>query len=116
MEIWHNPRCSKSRAALKLIEERGESPTVRRYLDDPPTRDELERTLTALGLEPWDIARLGEQRARELGLQTLEHDRDVWIGLLAENPILIERPIVVADDGRAVVGRPVESVLDLIGR
>jgi arsenate reductase len=116
MEIWHNPRCSKSRAALALIEERGESPTVRRYLDDPPTREELEGTLDALGLEPWDIARLGEKRAGELGLRTLEHDRGVWIGLLADNPILIERPIVVGDDGRAVLGRPVESVLDLLDR
>ena len=116
MEIWHNPRCSKSRAALALVEERGEAHTVRRYLDDPPSRNELKRTLDALGLEPWDIARFGEKRARELGLRDLERDRDTWIAMLADNPILIERPIVVGDDGRAVLGRPAESVLDLLDR
>ena len=116
MEIWHNPRCSKSRAALALIEEQGQSPTVRRYLDDPPSPAELERTLDALGLEPWDVARLGEKRAKELGLRAMEHDRDAWIAVLVDNPILIERPIVVGDDGRAVLGRPAESVLDLLDR
>lgn len=114
MEIWHNPRCSKSRQTLALIEERGIKPEVRRYLDDPPTAAELERALEGLGLEPWEIARLGEPRARELELSGMEHDRAAWIEVLVDNPILIERPIVIGDDGRAAIGRPPESVLDLI--
>lgn len=114
MEIWHNPRCSKSRQALALITERGVEPAVRRYLDQPPTAAELEAALDALGLEPWEIARMGERRAGELGLRDLEHDRGAWVALLAENPILIERPIVIGDDGRAALGRPPERVLDLL--
>jgi arsenate reductase len=115
MEIWHNPRCSKSRQTLALIEERGGEPAVRRYLDEPPSAAELERALTALGLEPWEITRMGEDRARELGLADRERDRGAWIELLAANPILIERPIVIADDGRAILGRPPERVRDLLG-
>lgn len=115
MEIWHNARCSKSRAALRLLEDGGGEPVVRRYLDDPPTAAELDAALTALGLEPWEIARSGEARARELGLADLGHDREAWIELLVANPILIERPIVIADDGRAVLGRPPERVGELLG-
>lgn len=114
MEIWHNPRCSKSRQALALISERGVEPEVRRYLERPPTAAELEAALDALGLEPWEIARMGEARARELGLGDLEHDRAAWIELLVANPILIERPIVIGADGRAALGRPPERVLDLL--
>ena len=114
MEIWHNPRCSKSRQALKLREEGGADPAVRRYLDEPPTTAELDAALTALRLEPWEITRMGEARAKELGLKDLARDRDAWIELLAANPILIERPIVIADDGRAVLGRPPERVSTLL--
>ncbi len=113
MEIWHNPRCSKSRQALKLLEDAGAEPVVRRYLDEPPTAAELDAALTALGLEPWDIARTGEARAKELGLKGMEHDRDAWVELMTANPVLIERPIVIAD-GRAVVGRPPERVAELL--
>ena len=115
MEIWHNPRCSKSRQTLALITERGAEPAVRHYLDDPPTAAELERALGALGLEPWEITRMGEGRARELGLADREHDRGAWIELLVANPILIECPIAIADDGRAILGRPPERVLELLG-
>ncbi len=114
MEIWHNPRCSKSRQALTLLEDAGAEPVVRRYLDEPPTAAELDGALTALGLEPWDIARTGEARAKELGLKDMDHDRDTWIELMVANPILIERPIVIAADGRAVVGRPPERVTELL--
>lgn len=114
MEIWHNPRCSKSRQALKLLEDAGAEPEVRRYLEDPPTAAEIDAALSALGLEPWEIARTGEARAKELGLKDIERDRDAWIELLVANPILIERPIVIADDGRAVVGRPLEAVSKLL--
>ena len=114
MEIWPNPRCSKSRQALKLREDAGVEPEVRRYLDDPPTTAELDAALSALGLEPWEIARTGEERAKELGLSGIEHDRATWIELMVANPVLIERPIVIADDGHAVVGRPTERVTELL--
>ena len=114
MQIWHNPRCSKSRQALALLEGRGVEPRVRRYLDDPPSAAELDETLTALGLEPWDITRFGEARAKELGLRGADREREAWIEILAANPILIERPIVVADDGRAALGRPPEDVEALL--
>ena len=113
MELWHNPRCSKSRQALALLEERGIRPEVRRYLDAPPTVAELEAALDALGKEPWEIARLGEGRAKELGLRDMPHDRGRWVEVLAANPILIERPIAIEGD-RARLGRPPEDVLDLV--
>jgi arsenate reductase len=114
VDLWHNPRCSKSRAAKAILDERGTEYTERRYLDDPPTAEELDRVLTALGKEPWEIARLGEPVAAELGLKEWEHDRARWIEAMVANPILIERPILVADDGRAVIGRPPESVEALL--
>jgi arsenate reductase len=114
MELWHNPRCSKSRQALALLEDRGVEPAVRRYLDEPPTAAELDAALAALGKEPWEIARMGEDRAKELGLRDLAHDRDAWIAVLAANPILIERPIAIEGD-RARLGRPPEDVLELLG-
>jgi arsenate reductase (glutaredoxin) len=114
MEIWHNPRCSKSRQALTLLEEAGAAPRIRRYLDDPPSAEELDHVLDLLGLEPWDIARTGEKVAAELGLAELARDRGRWLEVLAAHPILIERPIVVTEDGRAVVGRPPEAVRGLL--
>lgn len=114
MELWHNPKCSKSRAAKAILDEAGADYVERRYLDEPPDAETLDRVLTALGKEPWDVARMGEDRAKELDLAARPRDRDVWIGLLVDNPILIERPILVADDGRAVLGRPPESVSSLL--
>lgn len=110
MELWHNPRCSKSRAAKALLDERGARYEERRYLDDPPSVAELDRVLTALGLEPWEIARLAEPVARELGLGDLPLERERWLDVLVANPILIERPILVAGEDRAALGRPVESL------
>lgn len=118
LTIWHNPRCSKSQATLALIEAAGGEPAVRRYLDDPPSPAELEAALVALGLEPWELARTGEPLAAELGLAELPRDagaRDRWIAILSSNPRLIERPVVIADDGRAVLGRPPENVAVLLG-
>ncbi len=113
LEFWHNPRCSKSRQAKQLLDEAGAVYTERRYLDDPPTEAELGSVLDALGMEPWALTRMGEDVAKDLGLRTRPHDRDDWIGVLAANPVLIERPILVAGD-RAVVGRPPEDVLALL--
>ena len=114
MELWHNPRCSKSRAAKDLLDTRGTAYTDRRYVDAPPTAPELDKVLTALGREPWDITRMGETRAAELGLNDTPHDRAAWIDILVANPILIERPILVTDDGRAAIGRPLGDIEALL--
>lgn len=115
MELWHNPRCSKSRGAKAILDEAGTTYTERRYLDDPPSADELDAVLTALGRDPWAVARLGEETAKELGLQEWAHDdRRRWIDAMVAHPILIERPVLVADDGRAVLGRPPEAIEALL--
>ena len=113
MEIWINPACSKCSSALSLLDEEGAEYTVRRYLDDPPTTAELQRLLERLNLEPWDIARTGEPVAAELGLATWARDataRERWIEALTRHPALIQRPIITADDGTAVVARSPEAV------
>ncbi|RZQ60965.1 arsenate reductase family protein [Amycolatopsis suaedae] len=115
MEIWHNPRCSKSRAAKQALDEAGTEYTERRYLDTPPTAAELTEVLAKLGLEPWDITRTGDPAARDLGVADLPRDaanRDRWIRLLAGNPALIQRPIVI-DGPRAVVARTEESLREI---
>ena len=110
MEIWFNPGCSKCRAAKAALDEAGLTYTLRRYLEDPPDETELRATLDALGLEPWDITRTGEALAAELRVADLPHDRDTWIALLAANPALIQRPIMVTTDGQAWVARDADSV------
>ena len=114
MEYWHNPRCSKSRQGKELLDDAGTEYTERRYVDDAPSAAELDRVLTALGKEPWEIARMGEEVAKTIGLKSLPHDREQWIAVRVANPILIERPILVTDDGRAVIGRPPEAVRALL--
>jgi arsenate reductase (glutaredoxin) len=113
VEIWHNARCSKSRGALALLAERGAAVRERRYLDDPPTREELEAVLRRLGTDdPRALVRTGEAVYRELGLAGA--DRDALLDAMVAHPILLERPVVIAGD-RAVVGRPPERVLELLG-
>jgi arsenate reductase (glutaredoxin) len=118
MEIWINPACSKCRAAASALDDAGIEYTERRYLDEPPTPQELTDVLNRLGLEPWDIARTNEKVATEIGLSDIPRDagnRDRWISALVQHPILIQRPIITADDGTTVVGRDpgsVEQVID----
>jgi arsenate reductase len=114
LTLWHNQRCSKSRGAREILEAAGVAFDEKRYLDDPPTAAELDEVLVALGKEPWEVARMGEDVAKELGLKDLPHARDRWIEVMVANPILIERPILVTSDGRAVVGRPPEAVEALL--
>ncbi len=115
MELWHNPRCSKSRAAKAILDDTGVTYVERHYVDDPPTFEELDRVLKALELEPWKVARLEEPVAAELGMKSWPHDdRRPWIEAMVTNPILIERPILVADDGRARLGRPPEAIQILL--
>jgi arsenate reductase len=117
VEIWINPACSKCRSAVSMLDEAGAEYTVRRYLEDPPTAAELEDVLKRLGLEPWDIARTAEPVAKELGVKTwgrAPEDRARWIAALAEHPKLIQRPIITADDGTAVVARDPETVRSVL--
>jgi len=110
--IWHNPRCSKSRQTLALIEERGIAPSVRRYLDDAPSEAEIRAALEALGLRPIEAMRTKEKEFKALGLSR-DSDDETLIRAMAEVPKLIERPIVFAD-GKARLGRPPEQVLDIL--
>jgi len=114
VELWHNPACSKSRATKAILDESGVAYAERRYLDDPPTAVELDAVLVALGREPWEVARLGEAVAADLGLAAWPHERPRWIEAMVAHPALIERPVLVGDDGRARIGRPPEAVLDLL--
>ncbi len=119
MEIWINPACSKCRGAVRLLDAEGVDYTVRRYLEDVPSPDEIRTVLDRLGLEPWDITRTREEDARELGLKEWPRDADArerWITALAEHPKLIQRPIITAEDGTAVVARTDEAVRDAMGR
>lgn len=110
--IYHNPRCSKSRQTLQLIRDAGVEPEVVEYLKSPPTVEEIDAILRKLQLEPLDAMRHKEAVFRELGLSN-ESSRDEAISAMAENPILIERPIVVRGQ-RAVIGRPPENVNGLL--
>ncbi|MER7534565.1 arsenate reductase family protein [Streptomyces sp. NPDC097704] len=119
MEIWINPACSKCRSALTLLDAEGADYTVRRYLEDVPTPEEIREVLKRLGLEPWDITRTGEEVAKELGVKDWPRDeagRERWIEALSQHPELIQRPIITAEDGTAVVGRSEEAVRDALSR
>ncbi|MET7484694.1 arsenate reductase family protein [Streptomyces sp. NPDC005538] len=119
MEIWINPACSKCRSAVSLLDAEGAEYTVRRYLEDVPSEGEIRDVLERLGLEPWDITRTQEAVAKELGLKEWARDassRERWVAALAEHPKLIQRPIITADDGTAVVARSDEAVRDALSR
>ena len=111
--ILHNPRCSKSRATLQLLQERGIEPAIQLYLETPPSADELTAILAALGKTPRELMRKGEAEYRELGLASADLDEAELVAIMVANPRLIERPIVLTG-GRAAVGRPPESVLEIL--
>ena len=110
--IWHNPRCSKSRTALALLEERGVEPTQVKYLETPPSECEIKHTLSLLGLSAIDLMRCGEARFKELNLSS-DTPEDALISAMASNPILIERPVIISAT-QAVMGRPPENALTLL--
>ncbi|MEO6471543.1 MAG: arsenate reductase family protein [Aeromicrobium sp.] len=115
MEIWINPACSKCRTATASLDEAGIDYTVRRYLDDPPTANELREVLARMGLEPWDIVRMTEAPAAALKTMPRDIDhRGDWIEAMVANPILIQRPILTADDGTTVVGRTPEALAHVL--
>jgi arsenate reductase len=112
--IYHNPRCSKCRATLALLQERGADVSVVEYLKAPPTADELRIICDMLGMSALDITRKKENRFSELGLSAGdERSETEWFRILSENPVLIERPIVIVN-GRAAMGRPPENVLSIL--
>jgi arsenate reductase len=113
VKIFHNPRCSKSRQTMQLIEEKGVSVNIVEYLKTPPDFAELDGILQMLGCEPRELMRKHESPYKEMNLHDESVGRDALIQAMVDNPILIERPIVIKD-GRAILGRPPEKVLELI--
>ncbi len=112
LTIWHNPRCSKSRQTLALLQDRGLDPIIRRYLEDAPDLSELQGAGAALDLPAPKWIRKGEAVFKELGLSLKDSDTTL-LNAMASHPILIERPIVFAE-GKAAIGRPPEAVLALL--
>jgi len=113
IRIFHNPRCSKSRATLALLQERGLEPEITLYLESPPDAGELRSILNKLGLTARELMRKGESEYLDQGLDDETLSEDVLIAAMADSPRLIERPIVLAN-GQAAIGRPPESVLDIV--
>ena len=112
--IYYNQNCSKSRAALALLQSKGLEPTIIDYLKNPPTFDELEEIIIKLNIHPKQLIRFKEDKAKELGISIGDQlTNEQWITILAKNPNLIERPIVLTATG-AVIGRPPENVLKVL--
>lgn len=113
VQILHNPRCSKSRATLALLQERGIQPDIRLYLEHPPSEDQLKHILRLLGRSPRELVRTGEAEYKALGLDDPALGDDELVAAMVAHPKLIERPVVIAN-GKAAVGRPPEAVLDIL--
>lgn len=113
VEIYHNPRCSKSRQTLQLLQEKGIDPEVIEYLETPPDKAALEQILDMLGLEPRELMRKKEKEYKTLQLDNPKLSREQLIEAMIANPKLIERPIVI-QNGKAAIGRPPEKVLEIL--
>lgn len=111
--IWHNPRCSKSRETLALLQKMGVEPTVREYLKEPPTKAEVTKLIELVGGSPGDLVRDGEAEFKALGRKKADLGTAEIAAAIAAHPILLQRPIVVAGK-RAAIGRPPEAVLPLL--
>lgn len=111
--IYHNPRCSKSRQTLALLEENGHQPTIVEYLKNTPSVEELKATIEKLGVSPRDILRTKETEYKESGLDNQELSDSEVLNLMNSFPKVIERPIVINGD-KAAVGRPPENVLNIL--
>lgn len=111
--IYHNPRCSKSRQTLHLLQEHGHVLQVIEYLRTPPDKEQLKKILGLLGMEPHQLMRTGEKEYKELGLDKPGLSRDELIEAMVQHPILIERPIVLTQD-KAAIGRPPEKALEIL--
>jgi len=111
--IYHNPKCSKCRGTLEILNSRGVEPEIIEYLKNPPTKDELKEIINKLKIRPSELERFKEVKAIELCISAednLTHDQ--WLSIMTENNVMIERPIVISEK-RAVIGRPPENVLAL---
>ena len=113
VQILHNPRCSKSRTTLQLLQENGVEPEIILYLDTPPDADQLASILRKLGMSPRELIRKGQSEYKDMGLDNTQLSDEQLIAAMLKAPILIERPIVLAN-GRAAIGRPPESVLGIL--
>jgi len=112
--IWHNPRCSKSRATLAILENQGIKPEIVTYLDNPPTAEEISRTLELLGMnDPRELMRKGESEYKDNDLDNPDLSQADLICAMIKHPRLIERPVVFATD-KASIGRPPESVIEIL--
>ena len=112
VKIWHNPRCSKSRNTLELLNEKGVEVEIVKYLDTPPNKEELKEMLKMLNISARELMRTKEDIYKELNLKD-ENSEEKLIDAMVENPKLIERPIVIKD-GKAAIGRPIENIIDLL--
>jgi len=110
--IWHNPRCSKSRNALALLEDKNIDAKIIKYLDTKPSSDEIKEVLTFLGISAKDLLRTGEDIYKELNLKEVE-DENILIQAMAEHSKLIERPIIIRGN-KAVIARPIENLEELL--
>jgi arsenate reductase len=113
VQILHNPRCSKSRTTLQLLKDNGVEPEIILYLDTPPDVSQLTAILGKLNMQPRDLMRKGQSEYKEMGLDNEQLNDDQLIAAMIKAPILIERPIVLAND-KASIGRPPESVLEIL--
>ena len=111
--MWNNPDCSKCAAARETIGELGLPVKLRPYLEEPPSPAELAEVLDRLGVQPWEICRLAEPQAQALGLEGWARDettRQAWIDTMSAHPVLIQRPIILLDNGSAIVARSQEAL------
>ena len=111
--IWHNPRCSKSRQTLELLNKKGVEPTIREYLKEPPSKAEVEKLIDMVGGDPGELLREGEAEFKALGRKKAEMSKADIAKAIAAHPILLQRPIVVSGK-KAAIGRPPEAVLPLL--
>ena len=112
--IYHNPRCSKSRQALKLLQDNHIDPTIVEYLKTPPSKAALKKIITQLNISPRDLLRKKESAFAENNLADSTLSDDAIIQAMVDHPILIERPIVIVDNNKAAVGRPIENIQEII--
>ncbi len=112
--IWHNPRCSKSREGLRLLQEKGVEVEIRKYIEDPPSVEELKEVLARTGLSAHELIRRKEKEYRELGLGAEGVGEEQLLEAMSTHPRLIERPVLVTGDS-AALGRPPEQLLEIVG-
>lgn len=112
IQIWHNPKCSKSRAAIELLENKSINANVVKYLEQTPTKEQLKDVLSKLKISAKELLRTGEDIYKELNLKDI-NDEETLIEIMTKNPILIERPIIIKGD-KAVIARPIENLEDLL--